>query len=717
MPQMAGLASTGGASIVLKSVHIEGQIDGFLATMATTQRYHNDSGKTLESIYTFPLPSGATLLSMDVSSSGKRLQATAIVRREAEDLYEQGIVNGEFPILLEQSAPGLYTVNLGNVKDGEHVTVVIRYAQLLRFEQGRFRLNIPTAIAQRYGDQHKQGRLAPHETADADIFAEYPLTIRIALTGQAAKGRAHCPVHNFGVWKTKKGSTVVAISKAAMDRDFVLLLEGVQKHSHALLAPDAGGCMMLAGFCPEIPFHAGPLALKVLADCSGSMAGDGIIQVRQALRHILREVTPQDYVSFSRFGSTVVHECASLVPCSDEELERLAESILVTRADMGGMEMESALRGAFSDMTMPEEGDSPSACVLLITGGATWNSEAAIQAALASGQPIFTVGVGSAPAEPLLQELADKTNGVCDIISPNEDIEAAIARIFRRMRGARVQSPRIDWGAEPGWQSPLPARLYGGDVIYAFAAFAQPPEQHPVLHWAVDGRKERLCAETIPHKCSDAVIRLGGARRMGEAATREEACELALRYQLVSEHSSLLLTHTSGLLKNAVLPVLHQVPQMLAAGHGGSGSLNAPRQPVFKINIPEARGLRLPIGMKPEELLHLFTMAAKECANDAVPLRVLFPFAAGTKLEREMLWASSCMRLRLEQAWALLLLWLEHRLPDSFSMPHQTLHLLREQLKTVNDAVQDSFMKDMDERFPDVSMKSWGRKPLWQKDL
>jgi len=91
--------------------------------------------------------------------------------------YEKAIEEGDSPIKLVTSAPGLYTVNLGSVLDDEDATIEIRYAQILRFENNRLRLGIPTVIAPRYGQSHSEGNLAPHEITKNSLAAKYPLTV------------------------------------------------------------------------------------------------------------------------------------------------------------------------------------------------------------------------------------------------------------------------------------------------------------------------------------------------------------------------------------------------------------------------------------------------------------------------------------------------------------------------------------------------------------
>ncbi|WP_269457525.1 hypothetical protein [Candidatus Desulfovibrio trichonymphae] len=44
-------------------------------------------------------------------------------------------------------------------------------------------MSIPTVIAPRYGDAHRQGGLSPHESDSVDLLAEYPLTLKVDLLG------------------------------------------------------------------------------------------------------------------------------------------------------------------------------------------------------------------------------------------------------------------------------------------------------------------------------------------------------------------------------------------------------------------------------------------------------------------------------------------------------------------------------------------------------
>ena len=176
------------AAPALQSVHATGRLDGLLFELTVRQTYRNAGKHTLEVVYTFPLASGAVLLGLDVELGGKRLAGVVQAKPDAERRYEQALADGDSPILLERAADGLYTANLGNLKPGDQAVVEYRYSQLLAFEQGRVRLCVPTTIAPRYGKPGSDTTASPHQVPHESFFAEYPVSLTLAVTGVLARG-------------------------------------------------------------------------------------------------------------------------------------------------------------------------------------------------------------------------------------------------------------------------------------------------------------------------------------------------------------------------------------------------------------------------------------------------------------------------------------------------------------------------------------------------
>jgi hypothetical protein len=302
------------------------------------------------------------------------------------------------------------------------------------------------------------------------------------------------------------------------------------------------------------------------------MQGDSINAAKSALRSLVNELNETDYVSYSRFGSGVKRSNATLQRCTADTVKQLDHEIQATDANMGGTEMEKALLDTFK-IGKPKE-ECPLPVVLLITDGEIWNTDRVITQCIKSEHRIFAIGVGSAAAENLLRQSAEKTGGACEFVAPNEDVTGAILRMFHRMRGSAVQKTKVEWDKKPVWQSAIPPYLYSGETLHIAALFDNPPKTPPQLIWQTKGRTEKDVAVTFTKTENSDVARLGGAKRLLEA-DENDTLSLALKYQLVCEQTAMFLVYERAE-KLTDLPEIHQVPQMHAAGWGGMGSVAVP---------------------------------------------------------------------------------------------------------------------------------------------
>jgi len=443
--------------------------------------------------------------------------------------------------------------------------------------------------------------------------------MEILLTGDVARGSVHSPSHAI-VTTARADGTLVSLNRGGfLDRDLVLLIDGLQGASFATVVPDGDAFAVLASFCPAVkPQGRAPLRLKVLVDCSGSMAGDSIQAARSALHEVLKELEAADRISYSRFGSDVQHDTKALQPCDAATIQSMASLVAQTDADLGGTEMNKALLSTFelgagisSIKERPTSQDgSPHTDVLLITDGEIWAVDEVLHSAEKSGHRVFAIGVGSAPAESLLRDLADKTGGACELVSPNQDLAAVIIRMFRRLRAPRSTGVTVNWGQEVLWQSLAPQCLFSGDTVHAFARLAQHPQRPPVLSWNSGESGEQACAAGVDTGAGDTLARMVGAIQLASlsrarsdvtnANTSAEALALALHYQLVTDQTNLILVHVRQDGQKAVgLPELEQIAHMQAAGWGAAGSvmpvarLALPLMPSFSRHPPSAAAMSM----------------------------------------------------------------------------------------------------------------------------
>jgi Ca-activated chloride channel family protein len=576
-PRLGLIAEEYGTSPILQSVHAAGRIDGLLLDLTVRQTYRNTTRQALEVAYTFPLPLEAVLLGLVVELAGKRMSGVVLAKAEAETNYETAMAEGDTPIMLERCGDGLYTANLGNLKPGEEAVLEYRYGQLLSVDQDQVRVCIPTTIAPRYGDPAKQ--MQGHQVPVSSLVAQYPLSLTLDIHGDWARGEIGCATHACRLQVTASGVQFALGANAWLDRDVVVTLKPATSASRAQCVRDGDAHVVLASLIPDLPASdSRPTSLKLLLDCSGSMAGDSIGTARSALLHVARSLQAHDRFSFTRFGTEVRHGFQRLAPARPANVKLVEAMIQASDADMGGTEMPAALHS-----TVSLRGTDAAADILLITDGEIWDAESMIETARRSGHRIFAVGVGSAPAESLLRRLAEATGGACEFATPGEDLRAVMDRMMARVRQVPCGALRWEWighdGAaiEPAWVGSMPNAVFAGSSTHVFAGFTgavpakvrlmagEPHTARGLAHATVTTLQEKVA--TLP--------RIAASARL-MTATHSEALELALAYQLVTRLTHLFLVHQrSSEDRVTEFAHLHRVSSMTAAGWGGTGSARA----------------------------------------------------------------------------------------------------------------------------------------------
>ena len=562
---------------VLQATAISGRLQGLLGEITIAQTYQNAESVNIEAVFTFPVPVEAVLLGVDIRIDDRALQGRVLPKRQAEDAYEEAVSGGDSAILLQEAGRGLYTINVGNLLPGQTAKLTYRYALLSVWNGDMLRLQLPTTIAPRYGDPGRAG-LQPHQIPPVDLAAENRFSLELELGGSLRQATVESPSHRISV---EVGADVLRVRLAGervlMDRDFILNIRGSAEARAAfgLCAPDRDGWVALASFQPELSGHAdaGGRDCVLIADCSGSMAGDSIAQTRDALLAIFDRLQAADRFNLIAFGSQPRAFFSGLHPADDRSLAQARVLAARLDADLGGTEIGAALQLAY------QQRQGQPLDILLMTDGEAWNVEELVGEAQRSGCRVFTVGVGAAVAEGLVRGLAEATGGACEFVHPNEDMAARIVRHFERIRAPRAEAA-MTWPVEPTRRLPEQIeRVFSGDTLHLLAWLPTRPEGSATLNLTLsDGRclPQIVTLEPWPvAETADTLPRLAAARRIARLSA-EDATALAVEYQLVTPHTHFLMVDVRAESEKAKdLPELRTVPHMLAAGWGGVGSVMA----------------------------------------------------------------------------------------------------------------------------------------------
>jgi len=576
------LMTSDGTPIPLTGMKVDAKLHDLLSEVTLCQNYKNYEEVSIEAVYTFPLPLDAVILDVQVALGGRVLHGCVVEKKEAEEQYEDAIADGDTAIMLQQAEPGLYTMNVGNLKPQETATIKIRYSMLHRWQGDQLRFHIPTTIAPRYG----QPSLEPHQIPGVNLTVEHRFSLQVEVTGLLHNATFKCPSHAVNIARQENRAMVLLADEAtAMDRDFILNICKEERSSGAAVYDrDMDGYVLLTSFQPRLSekkADAGHV-FSIVVDCSGSMGGDSILQAKEALRRILDSLRPQEAFNIIAFGSSYKMLSKRINPATPLMLENARRFVDQLDANMGGTEIGTALEAAYQ----LRDHDNLPQDVLLITDGEVWEGERVIAEAQSSGQRVFTVGVGSSVSEAFVQDLARVSKGACELISPNEEMAERIYRHFNRMRVAHADTVEIKWPGRAGEQIPRNiGAVFSGDTVHVFAHFKDKPEGEVGIRIRLTDHgkwKEKFPVKLMPgngtEESTSSLARLAAATGLPEIGHEQEATAMAVKYQLMSPWTNFLVVDElpEGERKKE-LPALRQVPHMLAAGWGGMGTVSMNR--------------------------------------------------------------------------------------------------------------------------------------------
>lgn len=144
------LRTTGGRALPLKGTDVRATIAGPIAEVELEQRFVNETVETIEAVYAFPLPHGASVFRMAFHIADRVVRAVVKPKEEARREYEAALHAGRAATLLEEDEPSVFTLSVANVPPGATVRVELAYQELLGFDEGEWRFVFPMVAPERY---------------------------------------------------------------------------------------------------------------------------------------------------------------------------------------------------------------------------------------------------------------------------------------------------------------------------------------------------------------------------------------------------------------------------------------------------------------------------------------------------------------------------------------------------------------------------------------
>lgn len=600
MNEPCGLYTSGkNCEVPLEGVKVSAVVVGRGAKVTITQRFRNKEGKPVEAVYKFPLPERAAVCGFEGLIGGRVIRGEVEEREEAFRKYDEALAKGDLATILDQERPNIFTLSVGRIDPAAEAVIRIDYVTLLDTDGKDVRFFLPTTISPRYlpgGTPDKDG-IPQHKLIHPPFAADVPygLSLKVDIAEGSLLRSVESPSHPVRIERVDGGVVRVTLAQETvrMDRDFILNLEEeVNLLGRAYRCGMDGEEFLQIDICPpagEKQRKGEGREITFLLDCSGSMGGDSIEEVRRAVEICLKGMEEGILFNIWRFGTSHETLFPEPLPYSEGSIEKALEYVRKMDADLGGTEILKPLREILSGNGRKVERDKD---IVLLTDGEVGNETEIFELLQKRGgrARVFPIGIGAGCNEHFIKGLARAGKGASEFIYPGERIEPKTLRLFGLLGSGSITGLTV---STTGEQAPADPALFAGRPATVFVKGRKGEFAKKVAVKAeVNGVKKAWEMEVvdaggeslpIPVLWARERIRdleeghgVKGSRQAGrkKAATVREVIDLSKKYGILSQSTSYVAVQEleeKDRFTGEV--VLRKVPTLVTMGWHGIGSV------------------------------------------------------------------------------------------------------------------------------------------------
>jgi len=425
-----------------------------------------------------------------------------------------------------------------------------------------------------------------------------PVEIFVDLVPGFEVERIDSPYHAVEIETAEDGFLIgLEGGPRAADRDFELRwrpLPGAAPEAVLFTEEHGASSYALLMVTPAVPAGAPvvPPAREVVyvIDTSGSMAGDSIVQAREALTYGLERLAPEDRFNVIAFD----HEPEALFPeARDASRWNVDQALAFTHgleAD-GGTNIASAIRLALPEPAAEEEalraaGGEVLRQVVFLTDGSVGNEdELLVELERRIGESrVFSVGIGSAPNTFFMRKLAELGRGSFTHVGSPMEVAEKMTGLFRKLESVVVSEIELELPSGVAFEMfpPEIPDLYAGEPVVVALALDAPFDWARVRGrtgrdaWAVDlDRRDGEGRPGVHVLWARRAIaaRMDERRAVSEPAAldalRDAVVDLARTHHLVTRYTSLVAVDVTELRRGYESLASHRLAVDLPAGWRG----------------------------------------------------------------------------------------------------------------------------------------------------
>jgi Ca-activated chloride channel family protein len=455
--------------MAIKSVGTTTEIDGQIAITHTDQRFFNETGMLVESIFVFPLPEGAMITELYYWFNGKKYAAEIRERQAAVKDYNDKLRQYLDPALLEYLGNNLFRLSIAPINPNSEVRFEITYIELLSYDFGK--------VSYKYLLNTLELSPKPLETVmltiDARSSKPYKYFTSPSHHNSTANQIAKISDYHY--------QAIFGDENFYPDRDYDIEFETIRDNvdfhvlTYTPVPADSFGkdSFYALWITPPDSFSNWqpiPKDIVFTADVSSSMEGLRLQQLKEALNQFLDLLSPNDSFNIITFGTHVTKFQPDLVPATFDYVYA-AHAFVYQMYALGMTNIDGALRAS---LTQSFENQTSNNLIFLTDGLPTYGEtriDMIADSANAMNKKevrIFSFGVGETLSKPLLIRLARENHGYPTFITAEDSIALIVTNHFKRISQPVLSNIKIDFGGLNEWDrypKVIPDLFWGNQAL------------------------------------------------------------------------------------------------------------------------------------------------------------------------------------------------------------------------------------------------------------
>jgi len=402
-------------------------VDG-IATTTLDVSLANPGSRVAEAELLLPVPDGAVVSGFDFEGAAPHSTARLLPEDEATATYEAIVRKLKDPAILEFAGAALVRSSVFPVPAGGTQKVRVRFEHVMPGEGNRWDYVLPRSESLAVQvpwrveiEVRSNRRIADVYSPSHDLELRSRTPARVCLR---ARPGTRMEAGNLRISTLLSDDPIATTLFTSADESgpggWFLLLSGPSRAQDDLVLPKR--------------------EVTIVLDRSGSMAGEKFDQARAAALQVMEGLSEGEAVQIIDYASQVTRYAERSRIKSLREVSGL-RNYLASLTTGGGTDLDGALQAALTNE--PREGFLP--IVLFLSDGLPTEGEVRearirerAQSANRHARRIFTFGVGNSVNAPLLDALATGSRGRTTYVRPAEDVELAVARVFKNLTGPIV---------------------------------------------------------------------------------------------------------------------------------------------------------------------------------------------------------------------------------------------------------------------------------------